>query len=496
MECNMECNFYANIKDENGKPKICHIENICYGYDDLHNEISKYAWSGKSIYIACIVADTSKTEFYFYDDGNCMLIDRISIDVLSFAELEKFAQSGKYFDGVAWQDKIPEENKSEIKADPDIFKDWKDVNYIIWLHQFLAFNFKIRKQFNSVSAIREAEEHNHIESCESIMLYTKDAAYIISYDVSCIIEIIYIIYDQEVLEVLERDNTKSPIVFDLCSAYCCKANKYMAKPDVAATMKDILYNIIPDIIPDTVTVHELEYNRFSYESELKMGLWKDVNISVELNLNKNERKKLVITKAFLNPEDLMRAEFKSYVDNDDYVLVLGDPDKAYIQCTVEGSESIYIIAKEGLHREIYETDFDRYNLIYTFDIIGSTDIENPTDFVFDTPEMSEMIMVKYTLYITNYISTNKIDKVASLIDSIVQPKSDYSIKDIESVKFDPPYTFVVWKDNTVAFYKANCNELFDKRKGLAICIAQKALGDDFEDVLKKFINEDPEEEDD
>lgn len=394
-----------------------------------------------------------------------------------------------------------EENKSEIKADPDIFKDWKDVNYIIWLYKFLACNFKIRKHFNSVSAIREAEEHNLIEPCESIMLYTKDAAYIITYDFSCIIETIYVIYDQEVLEVLERDNTKSPIVFDLCSVYCCKANKYMSKPDVAATIKDILYNIIPD----TVTIHELKYNGFSYESEIKMNLWKDVHIWVKLN-NKGERKNLVITKAFLNPEDLMRAEFKSYVDNDDFVLVLGDPDKAYIQCTVEGSEAIYIIAKEGLHREIYETDFDRYNLLYTFDITGSTDIENPTDFVFDTPEMSEVLLVKYTLYFTSYISTNKFDIVTPsclieesknkpIIGPRIQSKSKYSIKDIESVKFDPPYTFVVWKDNTVAFYKANCNELFNRQKGLAMCIAQKALGDDFEDVLKKFINEDPEEED-
>jgi hypothetical protein len=326
------------------------------------------------------------------------------------------------------------------------------------------------------------------------MLYTNDAAYIISYDFSCTIEIIYVIYDHEVLEALERDNTKSSIVFDLYSANSCKANKYMAKPDVAATMKDILYNIILD----TVTVHELKYNGFSYEPELKMGLWKDVNISVELNnkLNKGECKKLVITKAFLNPEDLMRAEFKSYVDDDDYVLVLGDPDKAYIQCTVEGSEAIYIIAKEGLHREIYETDFDRYNLLYTFDIIGSTNIENPTDFVFDTPEISEMLLVKYTLYITRYISTNKIDKIAPLFDKLtalidhkVQPKPDYSIKDIESVKFDPPYTFVVWKDNTVAFHKVTTEGFFSKRNGLAMCIAQKALGDDFEDVFKKFTKE-------
>lgn len=60
--------------------------------------------------------------------------------------------------------------------------------------------------------------------------------------------------------------------------------------------------------------------------------------------------------------------------------------------------------------------------------------------------------------------------------------------DIKDVIFNNPATIVLWEDGTKTVVKAE-NEEFDPEKGLAMAIAKKALGNnyDYYDVFKKYV---------
>lgn len=60
--------------------------------------------------------------------------------------------------------------------------------------------------------------------------------------------------------------------------------------------------------------------------------------------------------------------------------------------------------------------------------------------------------------------------------------------DIKDVIFNNPATIVLWADGTKTVVKAE-NEEFDPEKGLAMAIAKKALGNnyDYYDVFKKYV---------
>ena len=60
--------------------------------------------------------------------------------------------------------------------------------------------------------------------------------------------------------------------------------------------------------------------------------------------------------------------------------------------------------------------------------------------------------------------------------------------DIKDVIFNNPATIVFWEDGTKTVVKAE-NEEFDPEKGLAMAIAKKALGNnyDYYDVFKKYV---------
>ena len=64
------------------------------------------------------------------------------------------------------------------------------------------------------------------------------------------------------------------------------------------------------------------------------------------------------------------------------------------------------------------------------------------------------------------------------------------VSDIKRVIFSDPCTIVLWKDGTKTIVRCT-DEKFDKEKGLAMCIAKKALGNKgkYYDVFKKWIEE-------
>lgn len=66
------------------------------------------------------------------------------------------------------------------------------------------------------------------------------------------------------------------------------------------------------------------------------------------------------------------------------------------------------------------------------------------------------------------------------------------IKDIRNVYFNYPYTIVIWKDGSKTKIKCQEDDIYDKEKGLALCIIKHIFGDTnyFNEIFKTFIKED------
>lgn len=62
---------------------------------------------------------------------------------------------------------------------------------------------------------------------------------------------------------------------------------------------------------------------------------------------------------------------------------------------------------------------------------------------------------------------------------------------IKRVIYNKPATIVFWTDDTKTVVKCQKGEKFDKEKGLALCIAKKALGNksNFNNEIKAWIEE-------
>lgn len=65
---------------------------------------------------------------------------------------------------------------------------------------------------------------------------------------------------------------------------------------------------------------------------------------------------------------------------------------------------------------------------------------------------------------------------------------------IKKVVFNNPATVVFWYDGTKTVVKCQPEDVYDKRMGLALCIAKKALGNkgNYNKVFDKWIPEEPE----
>ncbi len=62
-----------------------------------------------------------------------------------------------------------------------------------------------------------------------------------------------------------------------------------------------------------------------------------------------------------------------------------------------------------------------------------------------------------------------------------------TVGEIDRVIFSPPATIVLWADGTRTVVKAQ--DEYDREKGLALCIAKKALGNkgNYYNVFKRFL---------
>lgn len=68
-------------------------------------------------------------------------------------------------------------------------------------------------------------------------------------------------------------------------------------------------------------------------------------------------------------------------------------------------------------------------------------------------------------------------------------KPSRKIDSIKRVIFNDPATIVLWNDGTKTVVKCQDGDIYDKEKGLALCIAKKYLGNkgNFNEVFKKWI---------
>ncbi len=62
---------------------------------------------------------------------------------------------------------------------------------------------------------------------------------------------------------------------------------------------------------------------------------------------------------------------------------------------------------------------------------------------------------------------------------------------IKKVIFNKPYTIVLWKDGSKTMIKCGENDVYDKEKGLALCISKKVYGNKYGwyDIFQKYVPE-------
>lgn len=75
-------------------------------------------------------------------------------------------------------------------------------------------------------------------------------------------------------------------------------------------------------------------------------------------------------------------------------------------------------------------------------------------------------------------------------DSLFSVSFPTAVK-IKEVIFNEPATIVKWSDGTKTVVKCQPGDTFDKYKGLALCIAKRAFGNEgnYNDIFKKWIEE-------
>lgn len=75
--------------------------------------------------------------------------------------------------------------------------------------------------------------------------------------------------------------------------------------------------------------------------------------------------------------------------------------------------------------------------------------------------------------------------------TIEEPKKEKGyLPKIKDVIYNNPATIVIWADNTKTIVKCMEGAEYDKWMGLAMCIAKKALGDDYHHTFKKWTKKD------
>lgn len=81
-------------------------------------------------------------------------------------------------------------------------------------------------------------------------------------------------------------------------------------------------------------------------------------------------------------------------------------------------------------------------------------------------------------------------KIITVDASDVLKKEKRYLPKIKEVIYNNPATIVIWADNTKTVVKCMEGTEYDKWMGLAMCIAKKALGDDYHHTFKKWTKKD------
>ena len=100
--------------------------------------------------------------------------------------------------------------------------------------------------------------------------------------------------------------------------------------------------------------------------------------------------------------------------------------------------------------------------------------------------------IEYSGYGDNHYTDNELTLT---LENWIKFDKDYIIdrkEDIKKVIFNDPATIVYWKDGTKTVVKCQDGDVYDKEKGLAMCVAKKFFGNkgNFNKVFNKFIGED------
>ena len=89
------------------------------------------------------------------------------------------------------------------------------------------------------------------------------------------------------------------------------------------------------------------------------------------------------------------------------------------------------------------------------------------------------------------INKERNDAVDALCYLLQADKPHKDISPIKKVIFNDPATIVLWNDGTKTVVKCQEGDTYDKEKGLALCIAKKALGNkgNFNNEFKRWLEE-------
>lgn len=125
------------------------------------------------------------------------------------------------------------------------------------------------------------------------------------------------------------------------------------------------------------------------------------------------------------------------------------------------------------------TDPDYFSNSFTGTLVNATS-SNPDwgRVLIDTVPIRSMhpkCVISENIFANTYYSTNRGMKL-----------------EIKKVIFNPPATIIFWRDKTKTVVKCEENDVFDPEKGIALCIAKKALGNkgNYYNDIKKWLPKD------
>ena len=87
---------------------------------------------------------------------------------------------------------------------------------------------------------------------------------------------------------------------------------------------------------------------------------------------------------------------------------------------------------------------------------------------------------------TEFTGTLTITDVNKVFHKLVLGEADANMPEIERVIFNPPATIVFFDDGSKTVVRCSPNDVFDREKGIALCVMKRAYGNTgrFNDILR------------